>query len=29
LTYPPTKKNPYGVWGALGTRRGREVVDNY
>jgi prepilin-type N-terminal cleavage/methylation domain-containing protein/prepilin-type processing-associated H-X9-DG protein len=22
-------KSPYGVWGALGTRRGREVVDGY
>lgn len=21
--------SPYGVWGALGTRRGREVVDNF
>jgi prepilin-type processing-associated H-X9-DG protein len=22
-------KSPYGVWGALGSRRGREVVDGY
>jgi prepilin-type processing-associated H-X9-DG protein len=25
----PGKKNPYGVWGALGTRRGLEVVSGY
>jgi prepilin-type N-terminal cleavage/methylation domain-containing protein/prepilin-type processing-associated H-X9-DG protein len=29
ITVGGAKKNPYGVWGALGTRRGLEVVDNY
>jgi prepilin-type processing-associated H-X9-DG protein len=29
LSFSVNKKNPYGVWGALGTRRGREVVDGY
>ena len=27
---PPTSgRSPYGVWGALGTRAGGEVVDGY